>query len=99
MWCKTVLKLEKALSGGPYRVVTTCKAQLEELQFYLPLMACLRTTVLRERHWKALYEITNMDESVGCQGPCERRERLGGGLGGRGEFRHMPCKRAPFCAG
>lgn len=66
---KTTLKLEKILTGGPYRVVTHLKGELEELKTYLPLLVCLRTPGMRERHWKSIYSITQINAAVSPTSP------------------------------
>jgi hypothetical protein len=58
---KTTLRLEKALSAGPYRVAANTKTAIEECSYYLPLMTALRTPGLRERHWLRIHEITGVD--------------------------------------
>lgn len=60
LWMKTLMRLEKALTAGPYRVASNTKAAIEDCAYHLPLTAALRTPGLRERHWLRVYEITGV---------------------------------------
>lgn len=85
-WWRSTAKLEKQLSGPALEVVVAVRAQLQDFQQHLPVIAALRNPGLRERHWAKISAAVGFNVHVDKGGGCCR---WGGGLGRWGRFAGM----------